>query len=332
MVRYGILGFGLHGDRRLMPGFRRATRSTVTALSRRSRDKARETAARYEIPHAFDSKEALCRCPDVDVVLVTTPNNEHYDDVLLALSCGKPVLCEKPMAMNARQSEEMIRAAREAGLPLGIAQVFRFEVSTRRLRERIAAGQIGRPIFARSEFSYPGRNHPRRWLLDRTMSGGGPIADVGVHCIDALRYILDDEVTHVTALGHADEDSGSVEAASAIALQFQRGVLASVQVSLRAEYRTPIEIVGEEGVLRADNGLTVDHPIRIELWKQGQLVETESVDNAMAYGEQVDAFSDTVAKEVPFPVPGEVGLANQRLLDAAYESIDTGRTIAISAK
>lgn len=329
MVRYGILGFGLHGDRRLMPGFRRASRSTVTALSRRSLDKARETATRYDIPHAFDSKEALCRCPEVDVVLVTTPNFEHYDDVLLALSCGKPVLCEKPMAMNARQSEEMIRAAQEAGLPLGIAQIFRFEVSTRRLRERIAAGQIGRPVFARSEFSYPGRNHPRRWLLDRAISGGGPIADVGVHCIDALRYILNDEVDRVSALGHADEDSGTVEAASVISLQFHSGLLASVLVSLRAEYRTPLEIVGEEGVLRADNGLTVDHPVRIELWKEGHLVETEQVDNAMAYAAQVDAFSDTVTQGVPFPVPGKEGLENQRFLDAAYESIESGRTVEI---
>jgi 1,5-anhydro-D-fructose reductase (1,5-anhydro-D-mannitol-forming) len=90
--------------------------------------------------------------------------------------------------------------------------------------------------------------------------------------------------------------------------------------------------VGEEGVLRADNGLTVDHPIRLELWKQGQLVETEQVDNALAYGEQVDAFSDTITNGAPFPVPGEVGVANQRLLDAAYESIDTGHTIAIAAQ
>jgi len=326
MIRFGIMGFGHHGDRRLMPGFQSASRSTVSAISRRSMEKAQATARRYAIPHAFDSKEALCRCPEVDAVLVTTPNNEHYGDVLLALSFGKPVLCEKPMAMNAQEAGHMVRASQAARLPLGIAQVFRFEVGARRLRERVAAGDIGRPVFARAEFSYQGRNHPRAWLLDRSISGGGPISDVGVHCLDALRFILDDEIVQVSAMGRADADSGSVEAAAVVNLGFARGTLGVLQVSLRADYRTPLEIVGETGVLRADNALTVDAPVRIELWQSGKLAATEEVDNSGAYAAQVDAFAALLEDGTPFPVPGEQGLINQKVLDAAYASLETGTT------
>ncbi|MGH9534095.1 MAG: Gfo/Idh/MocA family protein [Terriglobales bacterium] len=321
MIRYGILGFGAHGDRRLMPGFARARLSRVTAVSRRSQERARATAAHYGIPLAFDSKEALCGSPEVDAVFVATPNAEHRGDVLLALRHGKPVLCEKPMALNAIEGEEMVRAAREAGLPLGVALVFRFEESARRLRARVAAGEIGTPVFARSEFSYWGRNHHRTWLLDSRISGGGPVADVGVHCMDALRFILDDEVARVTALGRADADSGSVEAAAVVNLAFARGTLATVLVSIRAPYRTPLELVGERRTLRADNALTVDAPVRIELVEAGRVVDAEEADNSDAYARQVDAFSAALEGGAAFPVPGEVGLEDQRLVDAAYAAL-----------
>src|ERR1700733_6085578 len=119
MVRFGIAGFGLHAVKRLMPG--------------------------------FASTEDLSRCPDVDVVLVTTPNAAHVNDVLTAIAAGKHVLCEKPMGMNAEECRRMVEAARKAKLLLGIAHVFRFEETTNRLRERVAAGQIGRRGFARRE-------------------------------------------------------------------------------------------------------------------------------------------------------------------------------------
>src|SRR5581483_2632661 len=313
MVRYGILGFGLHAVRRLMPGFALAQSSRVTALSRRDLKKAQASAAEYAIPHAFASAEELCRCPEVDAVFVTTPNSCHLQDVLCAIQHRKPVLCEKPMGMNADECRQMVEAARKANVVLGIAQVFRFEDSTARLRDRVQSGQIGRPILARSEFSYPGRNHARAWLTDASIAGGGPVADVGVHCIDALRYILDDEVVRVSARACSDADSGQVEAAAILTLEFRRDTLATVMVSIRAEYRTPLEIIGEIGVLRADNGLTVDSPIQLQVRRGGNVVETETISNRYAYARQVDMFAAAVEGHGEFPVPGEQGWQNQEV-------------------
>ena len=222
-------------------------------------------------------------------MLVTTPNACHLQDVLTAVAAGKPVLCEKPMGMDAKQCRQMVEAARNAGVLLGVAQVFRFEESTARFRERVAAGDIGSPIFARAEFSFPGLGHARTWLYDRSIAGGGPIADVGVHCIDALRYLLQDEPRLVSALGHSGErglgerglqQSSDVEAAAVLALSFQRGTLATVLVSTRAHYRTPLEIVGDAGVLRANDALNVERPINLELWREGQRVAEEKIGRA----------------------------------------------------
>jgi len=331
MLRFGIAGFGLHAVRRLIPGFALAQNCKVVALSRRDANEARKNAAQYGIPHVFASTEELCRCPEVDAVLVTTPNVRHLQDVLTAVAAGKPVLCEKPMGMNSDECRRMVEAARNAGVVLGVAQVFRFEESTARFRERVAAGDIGHPIFARSEFSYPGSGHARAWLYNRSMSGGGPIADVGVHCIDALRYILQDEPRRVTAVGGPDEQSGDVEAAAVVTLEFQRGTLATVLVSTRAHYRTPLEIVGDAGVLCADDALNVEHPIKLDLWREGQRVAEETVSNQLAYARQVDAFAAAVEGREVFPVPGEEGWRNQLILDAAYRSLSSGKSEELTA-
>ena len=326
MIRFGIAGFGLHAVRRLMPGFALAKNCKVVALSRRDSNKGREAAAQYGIPHVFASTEELCRSSEVDAVLVTTPNACHLQDVLTAIAARKPTLCEKPMGVDAEECRQMVEAARTAGVLLGVAQVFRFEESTARFRQRIAAGDIGRPIFARAEFSFSGVGHHRTWLYNRLISGGGPIADVGVHCIDALRYILQDEPRRVATIGHSDEQSGDVEAAAILTLEFQRGTLATVLVSFRAPYRTPIEIVGDAGVLRAHDALNVEHPITLELWRNGQRTAEDTVSNQLAYARQVDSFAAAIEGREVFPAPGEQGWQNQIILDAAYRSLSSGKS------
>jgi predicted dehydrogenase len=322
MIRYGILGFGLHAVRRLMPGFARAENSTVTALYRRNLDEARASAAQYKIRHAFDSAADLCRCPEVDAVFVTSPNNLHLEHVLLAMEADKPVLCEKPMGMNADECRQMVEAARAANVLLGVAHVFRFNRSIEKLREQIARGYLGKLVFVRSEFSFSARTHARKWLNDRKIAGGGPIADVGVHCVDALRWILNDEINAVNAISMSDQDSGDVEAAAVLSLEFARGTLGSVQVSTRAEYRTPLEIVGERGTEKAINAFSVDDAVEITL-RQGQAIEKETVSNTDAYARQVDAFSAAVEGKATFPIPGEEGWQNQEVLDAAFRSVRT---------
>src|SRR6266849_3867694 len=278
MIRFGIAGFGLHAVKRLMPGFTSSKNCRVTALSRRNMAEAKKSAAEYSIPLAFDSVAYLCASPEVDAVLVTTPNACHLADVLDAVDAGKPVLCEKPLGMNADECRQMVKAARHKGVLFGVAQVFRFNESVRELREWVAAGRIGRPVFARSEFSFfADASHPRKWLYDASVAGAGPIFDVGVHCIETLRFCLQDEVVRVSASVVSDERSGDVESAAAVTLEFSRGALGTVLVSFRAEYRTPLELVGEKGVLFADDALNVEHPIALELRRAGSVAETEPV-------------------------------------------------------
>jgi predicted dehydrogenase len=325
MVRFGIAGFGLHAVRRLMPGFSRSKKCTVTALSRRTMAAARKSAAEYGIPGSFDSVAELCGSPEVDAVLVTTPNSCHLPDVLAAIDAGKHVLCEKPLAMNAALCKQMVEAARQRNVIFGVAHVFRFNESVRRFRELVAAGRIGTPVFARSEFSFfVGPSHPRTWLYNASLAGAGPIFDLGVHCVDTLRFILQDEVTRVSCWASSDARSGDVEAAASLTLEFAKGAIGTVLVSFRTEYRTPLEIIGQGGVLFSENGLSVDHPVEIQLRCDGKTIESATASNTDAYSLQLDAFADAIEGRAHFPVPGEQGWQNQEILDSALRSIKNG--------
>jgi predicted dehydrogenase len=330
MLNFGIVGFGLHAVRRLMPGFALSKNCRVTALSRRDIRKAEASAKEFNIPNAFSSVEELCASPQVNAVLVTTPNSCHLSDVMTALQSGKHVLCEKPLAMDARECRQMVEAAQKAGLILGVAHVFRFNDSVVNIRKRIASGEVGKPVFARSEFSFLANpDHPRTWLYDRSVAGGGPIFDIGVHCIDTLRYVLQDEVVNISASSGSDHRSGDVEVVAALQLEFSRGTLGSVFVSYRADYRTPLEIIGNSAVLSAEDALNVEVPVLNELHRDGALLDSRTVSNDHAYAKQVDEFASAVEGKLKFRAPAEEGWQNQEILDAAYRSIASGRKEAV---
>src|SRR3981081_1367453 len=278
-VRFAILGFGHHAVRRLLPAFSKCNQATLTGMWRRDQTAAQQNCAEYRIPHCFPTREALCSSPDVDVVFITSPDAMHWDDTLLALRHGKAVLCEKPVAMNAAEAVEMEAAARSAGLLYGVAQNFRFNRSLEWMREQIAAGRIGKPQLAHAQYSYPATQAPRKWIMDPTLACGGPIADVGVHCIDALRYVLGAEVLSVRTVAQKDELSGRVEATASLQLEMTGGAYANVTASARSLYRSLVEVTGSEGALIAENGLTVDRPVQLVMRRAGEQVETVTVEN-----------------------------------------------------
>ena len=328
-VRFGILGFGHHAVRRLLPAFAKCSEATLTGMWRRDQAAAVQNCAEYKIPHCFPTREALCSSPEVDVVLITSPDAMHWDDTILALRQGKAVLCEKPVAMNAAEAVEMDTAARSAGLLYGVAQNFRFNRSVEWMREQIAAARIGKPQLAHAQYSYPASQAPRKWIVDPTLACGGPIADVGVHCIDALRFILGEDVVSVSTVAQKDELSGKVEAIASLQLEMTGGVYANVTTSARGLYRTLIEVTGSEGVLIAENGMTVDRPVQLIVRRAGELVETVTVENGDGYTRMLDSFALAVRGESTFPASGVDAISNMRALDAAYASWQSGRRESI---
>jgi predicted dehydrogenase len=205
------------------------------------------------------------------------------------------------------------------------------------MRALVAEGVIGQPVFATAHFCFLSRNSPRTWINDSGMACGGPIGDVGIHAIDALRFLLQQEVVAVSTIARGNQTDASLEnpprssnseceleQSAALTLEFSRGVMANVQVSFRAQYRTLIEVVGESGVLTAESGLTVDRPVTIVHHSGGKIISQEVVSNADAYSRMLDAFSATVEGTGSFASTCDDGVQNQRILDAAFRSSHSG--------
>lgn len=324
-VRFGILGFGHHAARRLMPAFAQCTEAKLVGAWRRDGAALARNCSELGIEHGFRSREEMCASPEVDVVFITSPDAMHRDDALLAFAHGKSVLCEKPVAMNGREAEEMAEAAAKAGVQYGVAQNFRWNRTLEWMRDEVLAGRIGEPQMAHAQYAYPAKTAPRVWIADPTLACGGPIADVGVHCIDALRFVLGREVETVSTLARKDASSNEVEAVASLQMEMSGGVYATVTVSARAPYRTVVELVGSEGALLAENGLTVDRPVEVVLRRAGEVIETKTLENGDGYTRMLDDFARAFRGERDFAATGTDAVINMRVLDAAYASWRGGR-------
>ena len=193
------------------------------------------------------------------------------------------------------------------------------------MRDRIKAGHIGKPQLAHAEFAYPADRAPRKWIMDPALACGGPIADVGVHCIDALRFVLGEDVSSVSTLASKNNVRDEVEAIASLQLEMTGGIFANVTASARAPYRTLVEITGSDGVLIAENGLTVDRPVELVLRRSGELIETATVENGDGYTRMLDSFAQAFLGKEIFAASGADGVVNMQILDAAFRSWKTGQ-------
>ncbi|MBM4160863.1 MAG: Gfo/Idh/MocA family oxidoreductase [Ignavibacteria bacterium] len=321
-VRYGIIGFGSFAERAIAPAIRASANSELVAIQKRSRSAAQEKASALSVPLAFDSVDELVNHPDVDAVFIVSANSAHYEETLAAARAGKHVLVEKPMAMNAHEAGDMIEACSRVRVKLMVGHMIRFSPLARRIQHHVRSGTIGRVSFARSEYFYDARLTQRSWLTDRAIAGGGPIYDVGVHCLDTLRFVLDDEVISVKSHLNPRPTDSATERTASLSLEFSRGTAASILCSFEAPTRRSfIEVIGTEGILSASDFTLGDRTLLLEisLRTDGSTVEVrhEEMSVPNLYVEEVTSFSSSILTDADVAIPGIVGLMNQRVLDIA---------------
>src|SRR5262245_32546892 len=188
-VHWGLVGCGDISEKRVAPALREAPGSALAAVARAQADKAADFAARHGASRSYADWRELVRDPGLDAVYVATPVRLHAEQAVAAAESGKHVLCEKPMALDPESCERMIAAARAHGVRLGVAYYRHHYPLVRRLRALLDTGELGDPVLAlvqAFEPFDPGPGHPREWLLRRSESGGGPMADFGCHRVEVL--------------------------------------------------------------------------------------------------------------------------------------------------
>jgi 1,5-anhydro-D-fructose reductase (1,5-anhydro-D-mannitol-forming) len=323
-IRFGIIGFGAFAERAIAPALQNSSKAELVAIQKRSLSEARSKAQQYAVPHAFDEPEMLVAHPDVEAVFIVSANAKHCDETIAAARAGKHVLVEKPMAINHREAEIMIDACANAGVKLMVGHMIRFSPLVERIRGLIHEGAIGTVTCARSDFYFQGSGSPRAWLFDRAVAGGGPVFDIGVHCLDTLRYILNDEVASVSAELAPLPTPTRTEDSAQIALKFSRGTIGSIYCSFVAPVRRSfLRVVGTTGILSAEDFTLGSKTLELVYQRgtDGRLTgeDTERIDVPNLYVQEIAHFSDCILTGAEPESSGLNGLRNQRVLDAVYE-------------
>jgi predicted dehydrogenase len=187
MLNWIVIGIGDIATRRVIPAIQAEPRSCLYGLV--TRDPAK--AAAYDA-RAWTSLDEALSDPAANAVYVATPVFLHAPQTIQSLRAGKHVLCEKPMAMNEAEARSMVRAAEESGRTLGVAYYRRTYPKLQRAKQLLAAGAIGKPVFAEltSHGWFDEREGSRSWLIDPAKAGGGPLYDIASHRIDVLNFLF----------------------------------------------------------------------------------------------------------------------------------------------
>jgi len=308
-VKWGVLGTGRIADR-LLKSLAESDVAEAVAIAGRSREKTVELARKHGVPKAPADFAALVSDAGVDVVYNATPNHWHHPWTLRALAAGKHVLCEKPIALNARQAQEMFRAASAEGLHLMEAFAFRCHPQADLIRELVQQGEVGDLTVVRASYSfYLDEPENVRWQAEM---GGGALYDIGCYCVNIARWIAGSEPDKVAALATLTEKG--VDTSTAAVLRFPGGVLAAIDCSFRGSFRTAVEIVGTRGRLEVPSPWKPRTTAPLRLWR-GDDLEEVAVSGGDIYRLQVDHFSRCVLGREQPRVSAQDSIANMQVMD-----------------
>ncbi|MDQ3702357.1 MAG: Gfo/Idh/MocA family oxidoreductase [Chloroflexota bacterium] len=318
------------GRQRFIPGVRAGTQGEVVAIASREPGRAQAVASELGIPRAHGSYEALLDDPGVDAVYLGLPNGLHPEWTVRAAAAGKHVLCEKPVARRVADAVRMVDAARQAGVILMEAFMYRLHPQHARVRELLQEGVIGPPVFVRATFCFS-MDAARRAAGDvRLQAGldGGALMDVGCYAVNAARYLFDAEPVEVTAQQRLDPAFG-VDTAFAGVLRFAGDRLALIDGSFDAAGTQRYEIAGPSGLIQAQRAfLPGEGATTIDIVSGSQRC-SEDVPGQDQYGLEADHFARSVRSGRLLP-PAEDGLAQAATMEALYRSADTGQAVRLT--
>jgi predicted dehydrogenase len=240
---WAILGPGFIA-RRFANAIKAVPGAALFAVASRDRARAEAFAGEFGAPTAFGSYKELAENPLVDAVYVATPHTAHCENAVLCLECGKPVLCEKPLAVNALQVRRMADAAKANGAFLMEAMWTRFLPAMERVRALLASGAIGAPRILTADFSFSARPDPSSRLFDPALGGGG-LLDVGVYVLSLSSMVFGPRPGETSSFARIGETG--VDEHAALLLRYPGGGVSALTCGVRAEGSGEARIVGTEG-------------------------------------------------------------------------------------
>jgi predicted dehydrogenase len=326
-VRYAVVGLGHIAQVAVLPAFAHARNSTLAALVSDDARKRQELARRYRVESTYGYDQFEECLEQVDAVYIALPNSMHAEYTIRAAQAGVHVLCEKPMAVTVEECERMIAACRESRVKLMIAYRLHFEEINLKGVDLVRRGRIGEPRFFNSSFSMTVRAGNIR--ANRQL-GGGTLYDIGIYCINAARYLFRDEPLEVSAVSvHSGARKlAEVDETTAAILRFDQGRVASFVTSFNATDVAEYRVVGTKGELQVHDAYEYAEGLSYELTVDGKTTRKQ-IGKRDQFAPELIHFSDCIRRNVEPEPSGEEGLQDVRIIEALYESADSGKVVTL---
>jgi D-xylose 1-dehydrogenase (NADP+, D-xylono-1,5-lactone-forming) len=332
-IRWGVLGNATVARTCVIPAIQKSRNGLVHALATRRPEIADLLAAENHIERIYDRYEALLEDPAIDAVYIPLPNHLHLPWTLRALSAGKHVLCEKPIACTAQEAHEMADAVGRGNLFLMEAFMYRFHPRSRQIKQWVSEGRIGEPRLVRSAFCF----HMAQEILEagdnvrlRAGMGGGALLDVGCYSVSVARWMMGAEPTQVQAQAIYHDTGVDVHVVGT--LQFPGGGLATLEASFISALQQTFSVVGTGGAIDLPHDAFIPWQKNAEYILRGQDQETgckHVVPGADEYQLMVEHFSDAVLGNAKLDFLFKDSIANMKVLDALMQAALSGNTVKL---
>lgn len=325
----------------------------IYAFCDRNIDRAKEKAQKFGVPESrvFTDVHELVKLKEIDAVSVCTWNNAHAECTIAALNAGKHVICEKPMAMNAKEAQEMLDAAKKNNKLLMIGFVRRFGNDCELLKQFVDEGLFGDLYFGK--VNYCRRNGcPGGWFSDKELSGGGPLIDLGVHVIDYARYVMGghkpvsvygftyDLLKNRPGVAKAGgwqasdkshKDVFTVEDFAGGLIRFDNGSIIEVNAAFSLNIKND---TGEMEFYGTKAGAKLNPELEIYTVTNGymsnmQLNYPTAFQFAGVFDKEIAHFVSCITEGTICRSPAEDGVAIMKILDGIYESAKTGHEVLL---
>ena len=323
-----LVGLGGYAGGQLAPALQQTEHCYLAGIVTGTPSKIPTWKEKYKIPdkniYTYDNFDSIKNNPDIDIVYVVLPNSMHAEYTIRAAEAGKHVICEKPMALTVADCDKMIAACKKAGKHLSIGYRLHYEpynLEMQRLGQQKVYGAIQK---AAAGFGFR-IGDPNQWRLKKDLAGGGPLQDLGVYCIQGLCYTTGLEPVAITAQEGPKTDLEKfkeVEQALTWQMEMPGGLICEGKASY-ADNMNYLEAEAQKGKFG----------LRPAFNYSGQRGFTPEGDmNFPAVNQQarqMDGISLSIKNKQPSKVPGEMGRRDVKIVQAIYESMRTGKRVAI---
>lgn len=328
VLRVAIMGLGSYGTR-VADAMQSCKMAKLTGVISGTPSKVKNWQTKYSVPekncYNYENFDDIKNNPDIDAVYIITPNALHHDQAIRVANAGKHVICEKPMAVNAKEGQEMVDACKKANVKLLIGYRMHFEPNTLEIIRMRKSGEFGKVLFFQGLSGFR-IGDPKQWRLNKQLAGGGAMMDIGIYSINGARYMIGEEPVWVTAQETKtdyEKFKEGVDETILFQLGFPSGAVASCLSTYTMNNLDRFFLNGEKGFgeLQPATGYG---PIKGRTNK-GELTQPHSTHQTI----QMDEMAGIIlqGKQPIVPVDGEEGVKDMKIIDAIFLAAKTGSKV-----